>query len=102
MSAAECASEACGAEQANELAVQVNEETDERVAQNLHLDSCFFLTIVHIRPKVLKMSKKDRCQAQCGTKLDQFETCNYQGGLYDLLAIGSQFLLWKYVCVKYK
>ena len=26
----------------------------------------------------------------------------YQGGLYDLLAIGPQFLLWKYVCVKYE
>ena len=25
-----------------------------------------------------------------------------QGGLYDLLAIGPQFLLWKYVCVKYE
>ena len=42
MSAAERASEASRAEQANESAVQANERMDERVAQYLHLDSCLY------------------------------------------------------------
>ena len=42
VSAAERASEASNAEQANEWC----ERTDERVAQYLHLDSCLFQTTV--------------------------------------------------------
>ena len=46
MSAAERMSEASRAEQANEWAVRGNEQTDERVAQYLRLDSWLFWTIV--------------------------------------------------------
>ena len=42
MSAAEYHSKACSAEQANELVVQANEQTEERVAQYIHLDLWLF------------------------------------------------------------
>ena len=47
VSTAEGASEASSPEQANEWAVRANEQTDERVAQYLQLDSGLFQTTVH-------------------------------------------------------
>ena len=41
------ASEASSPEQVNEWVVRANEQTDERVAQYLHLYSCLFQTTVH-------------------------------------------------------
>ena len=52
MSAAEGANEASSPEQANELVVQANERTDERVAQYLRLDSCLFQTIVRCPQRI--------------------------------------------------
>ena len=46
VSAAERVSEATGVEQTNKWSVQVNERTDERVAQYLRLGSCLFQTTV--------------------------------------------------------
>ena len=46
VSAEEGASEASSPEQASEWAVRANEQTDERVAQYLRLDSCLFKTTV--------------------------------------------------------
>ena len=45
MSAADCASKASSAEQANEWAVQANEQTDEQMGQYLRLDLWFFWII---------------------------------------------------------